>query len=110
MNCKFWILFKKVMTDILDKIWQEIEPVIDNTNVIKQITICTNCDSSNLIDDNDSIICKDCGLTLSDQVCLSDYTFTEMTESVTTHSSNTFSKISVKILFDSSHFELVNDM
>ena len=64
------------MSKMIDKIWNEIETV-KTTNAIKQIEICSNCDSLNLINDNDSIICKDCGLILSDQLCLSNYNFEE---------------------------------
>jgi len=80
------------MTELFDNILNDSKLVNTNTNAIKQITICTNCESNDLINENDSIICKDCGLILSDQIFLSNYNFDDQVD--VKKGSSKFNKIS----------------
>ena len=64
------------MSELFDKIWKDLE-MVKVTNAIKPITLCTNCDSVDLVNDNDSVICKYCGLVLSNHITLSSYSFEE---------------------------------
>jgi transcription initiation factor TFIIIB Brf1 subunit/transcription initiation factor TFIIB len=60
-------------------------------NITPKITECTFCKNDNLIEDNFTIICKECGLVLNNDLNISSYTFTEEVQA--NKSSGSFSKL-----------------
>lgn len=57
-----------------------------------KITECNVCKNDDLIEDNFTLICKECGLVLNNEINISSYSFTEEVQ-VNTKSSWSFSKL-----------------
>lgn len=62
-----------------------------NLEITPKITQCTFCQNEDLIEDNFTIICKECGLVLNNEINISSYSFSEEVQA--NKSNGSFSKL-----------------
>ena len=80
----------------LEKIWNDFtseKENIESNNSLKKISICSNCNSSNLQLDNYEIICFDCGLIIDQDRIVSNQQFDNNVVQVKKKTYNKLSKM-----------------